>query len=406
GGAAALKTGGFAGNSGGDKGDSVAASGAALPDGFAPWRETVRGGLPDISDELRCVAHGDALFCGGGGVVATRIRARDGSRVWTAKSPGVPTQGMHLVGATDDTVLGFRFAAQDAPQDPPREVVAVDADSGRELWSVPSGAQSEAVTGRSQDALVVGSAVVTVDAANSRMEDRDAHSGKVTWTTTFPAGTQCAPVPVGSQLFAMCAPNTEVDDSEVIHSTLYAVDRASGTLGSPIAVKGPAVAMGLAGGKLVLLQKHLDGTELTGYDGVARVDPASGKVTYSRLATTYAGTPGMVDGTVYVSGQTGLVTALDPATGRKKWSRQTDVEGASGPVAGAGALYFSSATGRVVALSRYDGKVLWATDPQADGLTGEQGASPRVTVAGRALIVAAAKNTLFAFDTQKPPKSG
>ncbi|MFH8473348.1 serine/threonine-protein kinase [Streptomyces sp. NPDC018000] len=405
GGVAALKAGGFGGSSGGDKGNGAAAPGAALPDGFEPWRKTVQGGLEDIPDELRCVARGDALFCGGGGVVATRIRVSDGSRVWTAKSPGVPVQGMHLVGATDDTVLGYRFAAQDAPQDPHSEVVAIDADNGRELWSVPSGAQSKAVTGRTQDAVVVGSAVVTVDASNSRFEARDAHSGEVTWTTSFPAGTQCAPVPVGPQLFAMCATEAEVDVLEVRHPTLYAVDRASGTLGRPIAVNGPAVPVGVTNGRLVLLQGHMKGTALAGYDGVARVDPASRKVTYSRLAKTYAGTPGMADGTVYVSRQTGLVTALDPATGREKWSRQTGVEGASGPVAGADALYFSSATGRVVALSPYGGKPLWTTDPQADGLTGEQGASPRVTVAGRAVIVAAAKNTLFAFDAQKPPKS-
>ncbi|MFF4826630.1 serine/threonine-protein kinase [Streptomyces sp. NPDC001312] len=405
GGVAALKAGGFGGNSGGDKGNSVA-PGAALPDGFEPWRKTVQGGREDTPDELRCVARGDALFCGGGGVVATRIRALDGSQVWTAKSPGVPVQGMHLVGATDDTVLGYRFAAQDAPQAPPSEVVAIDANNGRELWSVPSGAQSTAVTGRTQDAIVVGSAVVTVDASNSSFEARDAHSGEVTWTTSFPAGTQCAPVPVGPQLFAMCATDAEVDALEVSHPTLYPVDRASGTLGRPIAVNGPAAPMGVTNGRLVLLQVHMEGTARAGYDGVARVDLSSRKVTYSRLAKTYAGTPGMADGTVYVSGQTGLVTALDPATGRKKWSRQTGVEGASGPVAGANALYFSSATGRVVALSPYDGKPLWTTDPQADGLTGEQGASPRVSVAGRAVIVAAAKNTLFAFDAQKPPKSG
>ncbi|WP_030743843.1 serine/threonine-protein kinase [Streptomyces sp. NRRL F-5135] len=406
GGAAAMKAGGSGGNSGGDQGDSVAAPGAALPDGFEPWRETVPGGREDIPDELRCVARDDALFCGGGGVVATRIRALDGSRVWTAKSPGVPVQGMHLVGATDDTVLGYRFAAEDAPQDPPSEVVAIDADNGRELWSVPSGAQSTAVTGRTQDALVVGSAVVTVDASNSRFEARDAHSGEVTWTTSFPAGTRCAPVPVGPQLFAMCATDVEVDASEVRHPTLYSVDRASGTLGERIAVNGPAVPMGVADGRLVLLRVRMEGTASAGYDGIARVDPVSRKVTYSRLARTYAGTPGMADGTVYVSGQTGLVTALDPVTGRKKWSRQTGVEGASGPVAGADALYFSSATGRVVALSPHDGKLLWTTDPQADGLTGEQGASPRVTVAGRAVIVAADKNTLFAFDARKPPKPG
>ncbi|MGW7637452.1 serine/threonine-protein kinase [Streptomyces decoyicus] len=405
GGVAALTAGGFGGNSGGDKGNSLAVPGAALPDGFEPWHKAVPGGRPDIPDELRCVMRGDALFCGGGSVVATRIRARDGSRVWTAKSPGVPVNGMHLVGATDDTVLGYRFAAQDAPQDPPNEVVALDANTGRELWSVPSGAQSTAVTGRTQDAIVVGSDIVTVDASNSRFEARNAHSGQVTWTSPFPAGTQCAPVPVGPQLVAMCAKDAEVDALAVRHPTLYPVDRASGRLGRPIAVNGPAVPMGVANGRLVLLQVHMEGTELAGYNEVTRVDPASRKVTYSRLAKTYAGTPGMADSTVYVSGQTGLVTALDPATGRKKWSRQTGVEGAAGPVAGAGALYFSSATGRVVALSPDDGKRLWTTDPQVDGLTGQQGASPRVTLAGRAVIVAAAKNTLFAFDAQKPPKS-
>ncbi|MFJ9615317.1 protein kinase domain-containing protein [Streptomyces noursei] len=406
GGVAALTAGGFGGNSDGDKGNSLAASGAALPDGFKPWHETVPGGRPDIPDELRCVARGDALFCGGGSVVATRIRAKDGSRVWTAKSPGVPVDGMHLVGATADTVLGYRFAAQDAPKDPPSEVVAIDANSGRELWSVPSGAQSAAVTNRTQDAIVVGSDVVTVNASNSRFEARNAHSGQVTWTSPFPAGTQCAPVPMGPQLVAMCATNAEVAAFAVHHPTLYPVARASGTLGKPIAVNGPAMPMGVANGRLVLLRIHMEGTDPVGYDGVAQVDPASRKVTYSRLAKTYAGTPGMADNTVYMSGQTGLVTALDPATGRQKWSRQTAVERASGPVAGADALYFSSATGRVVALSPHDGKTLWTTDPQVDGLTGGSGASPRVTLAGRAVIVAAAKNTLFAFDAQKPPKSG
>ncbi|MCX5449496.1 protein kinase domain-containing protein [Streptomyces nigrescens] len=406
GGVAALTAGGFGGNSGGDKGNSLAEQRAALPDGFKPWHETVPGGREDIPDELRCLAHGDALFCGGGSVVATRIRARDGSRVWTAKSPGVPVNGMHLVGATDDTVLGYRFAAQNAPQDPPTEVVALDAKTGRELWSVPSGAQSTAVTGRTQDAIVTGSVVVTVDASNSRFEARNAHSGQVTWTSSFPAGTQCAPIPVGPQLVAMCATDAEVNAFAVRHPTLYPVDRVSGALGRPIEVNGPAVPVGVANGRLVLLQVHMEGTDPAGYNGGTRVDPASRKVTYSRWAKTYAGTPGMADGTVYVSGQTGLVTALDPATGRKKWSRQTGVEGAAGPVAGAGALYFSSATGRVVALSPDDGKPLWTTDPQVDGLTGQQGASPRVTLAGRAVIVAAAKNTLFAFDTQKPPKSG
>ncbi|MEU2591710.1 PQQ-binding-like beta-propeller repeat protein, partial [Streptomyces albidoflavus] len=406
GGVAALQSGDRAGGDGGDKGGNVAEPGASLPEGFAPWHKTVAGGRADIADELRCVARGKALFCGGGGVVAARVDARDGSREWTAKSPGVPVQGTSLVGATDDTVLGYRFAAEDAPEDPRSEVVALDAESGRELWSAPTGAQSTAVTGRNQDAVVSGSTVLMVDAANSRLEARDARSGEVTWATPFPSGTRCAPVPAGSHPLVMCAPDAELAESKVSHPVVHPLDRASGKLGRPLAVKGPAAVVGDADGELVLLQEHWEGPAITGYDGIARVDPASREVAYARLKDTYAGTPGMADGTVHLSGATGRITAFDPATGREKWARQTAVEGASGPTAGEGALYFSSSTGRVVALDPDDGTILWSTDPQADGLTGEQGASPRVTLAGRAVVVAADDNTLFAFDARNPPEQG
>ncbi|MFF5878789.1 PQQ-binding-like beta-propeller repeat protein [Streptomyces californicus] len=405
GGVAALNASGGGPDGGGDT--APTAPGGTLPAGFEPWRTTVLGGREDIPDELRCVTHGDdALFCGGGGVIATRLNAEDGSPVWTAKSPGVPAQGMHLVGATDDTVVGYRIADQDDPQGPPNEVVALDADSGKELWATPSGAQSTAVTGRTRDAVVAGSAVVTVDASNSRFEARDAHSGEVAWTAPFPDGTQCAPVPEGPRLLAMCATDAEVDDLGPGRSTLRTIALDSGEFGGAIEIEGPAEPVGEADGSLVLLSPHYEGTARVGYDRVVRVDPASGEVASSRFDKVYAGTPGMADGTLYVSGQTGLVTAFDPVSGRKKWVRQTGVEGASGPAAGEGAVYFSSATGRVAALSPDDGTSLWATDPQADGLTGQEGASPRVAVAGRAVFVAAADNTLFAFDARNPPKSG
>ncbi|MFJ2774415.1 protein kinase [Streptomyces sp. NPDC087300] len=407
GGAALMRT-GSSDEPGGNGGNVAATGSAALPAKFDPWQKQVLGGRADIPDEMRCLAHDDAVFCGGGGVVATRLRASDGSRVWTAKSPGVPVQGMHMVGATEDTVLGYRFAAEDAPDDPNTEVVAIDADKGKELWSVPSGAQSTAVTGRTQDAVVVGSTVVTVDASNTRFEARRAHTGEVDWRQPFPAGTQCAPVPSGSRLYAMCAPTAEVNASEVRHSTLRLVDLASGKLGSPIALKGPAQPVGTSGNSLVLLHRDERRLESVGYDGVLRVDRDSHNVTYARLPKTYPGTPGLADGRVFVSGQTGLVTAFDPATGRKEWDRQTGVEGVSGPVRGNGdgALYFSSASGRVVALPARGGAPLWRTDPRADGLAGESNASPRVAVAGRMVVVTAAKNAVFAFDATKPPKSG
>ncbi|MEU1149863.1 protein kinase [Streptomyces sp. NPDC005863] len=395
-----------------DKGTDIAAAGAKLPGGFRPWHKTVPGGREDIPDELRCVARGDALFCGGGGVVATRLRISDGSRVWTEKSPGVPVQGMHLVGVTGDTVLGYRFAAEDEPGDPRTEVVAVDADKGKELWSVPSGAQSAAVTGgRTQDAVVVGSTVVTVDASNNRFEARRAHSGDVRWKQPFPAGRACAPVPAGGTLlYAMCAPRSEIEASMVRHPTLHVVDMDSGKLGKAISLQGPVQPVGTTGDGLVLLHTRRKGWETFGYDGITRVDRKSHEVTYSRLSKVYYGTPGLANNTVVVSGQTGIVTAFDPATGWKKWDRQTGVEGLSGPVSGDaggdGALYLSSASGRVVTLSTRKGEVLATTDPRAEGLAGEQNASPRATVVGGVVVVTAAKNTVFAYDASKPPRSG
>ncbi|WP_369215919.1 outer membrane protein assembly factor BamB family protein, partial [Streptomyces flavofungini] len=384
----------------------AAAKRSPLPEGFRPWRETVPGGREDIPDELRCVGRGEALFCGGGGVLATRVRAADGSRVWTEKSPGVPAQGMHIVGVSGDTVLGYRIGTEDQPDSSAVQVVALDAEKGEELWSAPSGAQSTAVTGRTRDAVVLGSTVVTVDASNSRFEARQAHSGRVLWRTPFPAGRKCAPVPAGERLYAMCAPSAELAATDVRHQVLREADLTSGSLGEPVAVKGPVKPFGTADGSLVLLHERHEGPAMVGYDGVARLDLASHEVSYARLPKTYAGTPGMAGGTVYFSGGTGLVTAVDPVSGRKKWSRQTAVEGASGPVAdGAGKLYFSSASGRVVVLAAATGKPLLTTDPRADGLAGEENASPRVTLAGRVVVVAAARNTVFAFDATKPPRA-
>ncbi|NED92112.1 serine/threonine protein kinase, partial [Streptomyces sp. SID11233] len=120
------------------------------------------------------------------------------------------------------------------------------------------------------------------------------------------------PVLAGTRLLAMCARDTEIDALKVSHPTLYTVDRASGRLGSPLAVKGPVVPVGATGGRLALLHIRMEGPASVGYDGVALADPAARKVTYAPLARTYEGTPGMAAGTVYVSGQTGRVTAIDP----------------------------------------------------------------------------------------------
>lgn len=394
------------GDGGGDgdaKDRTVAAAEAALPDGYRPWRTTVPNdkGIPD---EVRCVPRGDALFCGGGGVVATRLRISDGKEVWKVKSPGVPMQGMHIVGATDDTVLGYRIPPEAASSEEPVQLVALDARTSKELWSRPISGQSQIYTGRSQDAVLSGSTVLSVEPGRARVEARAAHSGRLLWSTPFPAGSECTPVPAGQRMYAMCAPSAQVADVDVRDPVLHTLDLTSGTFGKGVAVEGPVHPVGGDKGGLVLLHQRLKGPEFVGYDKVLRVDPGSGRVSTRPLTKTYGATTGIADGTVYFAEPTGRISAVDPATGRQKWSRQTGVEGASGPTVSGGALYFSSPSGRVVAVSPR-GRTLWSTDPRAEGLGGEVNASPRVAVSGRVVFVAAAENTVFSFDATKPPKS-
>lgn len=407
GGIAALQLGssddpaGATGDDGKDR--TVAAAEAPLPDGFRPWRTTVPNdqGIPD---EVRCVPRGDALFCGGGGMLATRLRISDGKEIWKVKSPGVPMQGMHIVGATNDTVLGYRIP-DTASSGKPVQLVALDARTSNELWSRPISGQSQIYTGRSQDAVLSGSTVLSVEPGRSRVEARDAHSGRMLWSTPFPAGSECTPVPAGQRMYAMCAPSGEVANVEVRHPVLHTLDLTSGAFGKGVPVEGPVHPVGGDDGRLVLLHQRLKGPEFIGYDKVLRVEPGSGRVSTRPLKKAYGATPGIADGTVYLAEPTGRISAVDPVTGRQKWSRQTGVEGASGPTANGGALYFSSPSGRVVAVSP-KGKTLWSTDPRVEGLGGEVNASPRVAVSGRVIFVAAAKNTVFSFDATKPPKSG
>lgn len=382
----------------------MAATSPALPDGFRPWRQDVPAGKAKIPDEVRCLAHGDSVYCGGGGTVAARVRVADGKRLWAVAGPGVPVQDTSIAGLAGDgrTVVGYRFAAEGSGRD---EVVALDVARGKELWSAPMGAHATVVAGAgAQDAVVVGSTVLTIDADGTRIEARNARSGKNLWTAPFPAGSQCAPLGAGGQAYVMCMPKGQVADGAARRDTVRGVDLASGELGRAVTVGGPVQPLGAAGGRLVLVRQRAGGdVGVLEYDAVLRLDAARGKATTTRLSKAYGGRPRLVGGTVYFTEDSGRVSAVDPASGGLRWARHTGVEGAASPAAGPGALYFGSAGGRVAALAPRDGRRLWTTDPKVNG--GGLRTNPRVTLAGRVAVVSGADNLLFAFDTAKPPKS-
>lgn len=78
-------------------------------------------------------------------------------------------------------------------------------------------------------------------------------------------------------------------------------------------------------------------------------------------------------GTLYVAGRDGEVLALDPATGRTRWTARTKSELASGPGVGGNIVVVGTSDGRVIAFDKA-GKQLWKAD-----VGGEVLAAPLVT---------------------------
>ncbi|MFD5555410.1 PQQ-binding-like beta-propeller repeat protein [Streptomyces sp. NPDC127068] len=390
------------------RGQGVSGSAAPLPAGFAPWRKTVRGGQ-QLGDELRCVAAGgDDLFCGGGGVVAARLRASDGRVLWRTTYPGVPMQGLHLIGVTGGsgkglagrTVLGYHLPKAGSER---TEVVALDAASGEELWRTRVGTKATYLLREPQHAVLTGSTVLTVDPGSTRFEARSARDGQLSWTTALPSGSWCAPFPAGGKAYAMCAPSTQVTLGRPAEVGFHTLDPNGGALGRAVTADGALRPVGALGGRLLLVREAAGAGE-TGFSQVVRLDMATGRREADRLRG-YGGTvPGFADGTLYFTSPTGEVSAVDPGTGRRKWHTRTAAEWASAPLAAGGVLYVGSATGRVTALDARKGSELWSTSPHAQSPGGFTGSSPRLTLVGRVLVAAAADNTLSAFDLAQPPR--
>ncbi|MFD4831142.1 PQQ-binding-like beta-propeller repeat protein [Streptomyces uncialis] len=386
----------------------VAGGGAALPDGFAPWRKNVRGER-SFADELRCVARAETLFCGGGGVLASRVRAADGEVEWRRTYPGVPVQGLHLVGVSGGsgpdlaggTVIGYHIPAEGTER---VEVVALDAVSGKERWRTRVGTKATYLLREPRFAVLSGSTVLTVDAGSTRIEARSARNGRLLWETPFPAGSWCAPFLADRAAYAMCAPAAQAATGRTGDAEFRVLGIEKGTLGAPAAADGRLRPVGARDGRLLLLRETTDPAG-DGFAEVVRLDVASGRRDSADLDAGYPGTaPGLAGGTLYFTSPTGAVSAVDPVSGKEKWTERTESEWASVPLAVDGVLYLGSPTGRVTALDARDGDTLWTTPAHASSPGGFMGSGSRLTLVGRVLVAAAGDNALSAFDVAEPPR--
>ncbi|MFI6032722.1 serine/threonine-protein kinase [Streptomyces sp. NPDC051315] len=397
---------------------SAASRWGSLPDGWKPWQTTVYGtaasgvkaldggpGGVAYGGSLSCAMAEGALYCGGDGTLPVRVDGPTGRIAWRGDSQpsGVDREeyGSLVLGVRDGVLLLRRSVLNAQRDDQTTSVVALDAGSGRRLWS-------RTVSGDSSEATLVGDLLLTPD-GGSRMTARSPRDGTARWTVTLPSGYGCEFYDADGRPYAGC---TDLGQGTV-DNVLTAIDPADGTTRRVAAPDINGVHLGTLDGRLVFLeygdQDSMSSAEAV-YTHVLLMDPDTGTVRRRKLAGSPRGEAALVHGVLCFSSSSGRVAAVSPETGERLWQTSTTLQQPGTPVPdGRGrTVYVSSASGRVAALDVREGTLLWESSPRAGQVVGVPYAS-KVFLDEGALVVLSPDGTVFSLDPAHPgrePASG
>ncbi|MFE0455326.1 serine/threonine-protein kinase [Streptomyces sp. NPDC058914] len=386
----------------------------SLPDGWKPWKTTVYGtaakgvekalsggpGGAAYGGSLSCAVAEGSLYCGGDGTLPVRVDGRTGRIDWRADSQpsGVEREAYAgwILGVRDDVLLLDQKLLTSERDDQTASVVALDAESGRRLWS-------RTVSGEGSEAALVGDLLLTPESGN-RMTARSPRDGRARWTATLPSGYGCEFYDADGRLYAGC---TDLGQ-ETVDNVLIAIDRADGTMRRVAAPDINGVHLGTLGGRLVFAeysdQESLSPAEPS-YTNVLLVDPDTGTVRTTKLAGTPSGDVALVHGALCFASSSGRMTAVSPETGKLLWRTQTTLQQPGTPVSDRQGytVYVSSASGRVAALDAGKGTLLWESSPRADQVVGVPNSS-KVFLDEGALVVLNPDGTVFGLDPAHPER--
>jgi len=263
------------------------------------WSRDVGVGTDDQRLNLRPIVDGGTVFVADSEGQVEALAADTGNRRWEVEldvpvsgGPGVG-EGLVLLGTSD------------------AEVIALDRDSGEERWRTRVSSEILSVPAASQGVVVVH----TVD---GKLFGLETTNGDQRW----------------------------LYEREVPTLTL----RGSG---SPV-IKGGAVYVGMAGGRLIALR--MDNGNLL-WD--ASVTIPSGRSELERLSDI-DGDPIVRGGGVFVATYQGEVAAIEQRTGRQAWQRK--LSSYNGMGADGKGLYVSDAEGVVWGLDPRSGSARWSQD--------------------------------------------
>ncbi|MFI6941122.1 PQQ-binding-like beta-propeller repeat protein [Streptomyces sp. NPDC050418] len=388
----------------------------AVPDGWKPWQASLVGatgdgakppaGWREFNDAQGCLADGVALYCGGNSILTVRIDVATGAVVWRAPVPPGLGQAVGMHNSEPYGVQGGKVVVLEALSDDRAQVSALDAETGKRLWSGPASTSYS-------DVAVADGLVAAVDPDDLSITARDLRTGRTVWSTPVLSDQNCRPMELADALYAAC--DLETEDGQETQLVLRRLAPEDGNVhelptvadaeGSAAELDDGRIAVPVAGGKQPDNEGAFDWT--VRYTSVVLFDPTGERERETvKLAKPLEGTGAdFIARTMYVRRPDGTVTAVDLRSGRQLWSAATSLERPGRPAVLDGILYLTSASGRVLALDARTGKELWQTAPRNAPVGDSAWGGPSVLRAEGALLVSSSGGTVFSFDPAKPPKS-
>ncbi|RNG34220.1 protein kinase domain-containing protein [Streptomyces botrytidirepellens] len=369
----------------------------SLPDGWRPWRTTLRyeGPLPPlVYQDAACVPdRGTDLYCGGQGFTVAKVDAATGKVRWRS---GTRPQDARPIGVRDETVYTYS-----EPENEERRVVALDTGTRKQRWS-------HTISGSASARLFRGG-LLTLSADGRRLVAYGA-SGRQLWQSPAKEGQFCEPVtPVPSGVpYVLCSPLTSSGLSAEGPYSLLRLDPSDGAQRTLATLPRKALHLGSVDGAPLFLapqtaKEVYDAGYERPYDALVRVDPRTGDTRRIPLRHPLRGSATLLNGVVYAVRTNGTVTAVSARSGKQLWQRETETESLSAPVESKrhGRLYFANRFGRLLALDSRTGTEAWRTSALSDPGDTAQDRPPSVLLVKDA-IVAMAGDTVFSVRPDRP----
>lgn len=251
------------------------------------------------------------------------------------------------------------------------QVSALDAKTGRSLWSVQLDAPLSGGPGVGEGLVVLGTTGAEVIALSQT-------DGSLKWRANVSSEVLSTPAVGEGRVVARTIDGKVEGLDATSGESVWRYERQIPILtlrgtGSPV-LSGSHVLCGMSGGKLVNLGIR-DGEVL--WD--ATVSVPSGRSELERLADI-DGDPLVMDGIVYVASYQGEIAALEESSGALLWRRK--FSSYSGMTADRYKVYASDADGSLWALDADNGSAVWRQDSLHNRQLSDVGMISDVVAAG------------------------